>query len=786
MMVFRSTVPLFGLALLAAYPAAAQPPAESELSPASQFSKRCEACHGSGATGTDRGPALVNNRKIRRSTEAQIRDIIHKGTVGGMPAFSLPDTQLAALAKWVRALNVSAFDMKPPGDPAAGEKFFFGKGNCASCHMVRGIGGSQGPDLSDLAIQSTLGEIEQALDDPSAPRVKSHAVSGCPGWAYCPQSTWDVVQVHMRDGSTLRGFARNQGAHDLQLQTFEGKFRFLVDSEYRQVTREPVSMPTLKAGAAERRDLLAWLSTLDGVKGPIQANMPDVPVSVIQSLNQPEAGDWPTYSGRLNGNRYSTLHQIDSGNVSQLQLQWSYQLPYSPLETTPLVVQGQMIVTAPNRVCSLDARSGREIWCYSRPRHSGDEVSGDAALGANRGAAILGDRVFFATDDAHVICLNRITGGLMWDAAMSENGGHYGVTSAPLVAGDLVISGVSGGDGPLKGFIAAYKAITGREAWRFWTLPKPGDKAAATWVGSAMENGGVATWFTGSYDPETGTLYWPTGNPYPDTDGGPRQGDNLYSNCVLALDAQNGQLRWYFQFTPHDLHDWDATEPLLLIDTRYLGRDRKLLMQANRSGFFYVLDRTNGEFLLGTPFVKRANWASGIDKTGRPILTESNEPRMSGTRTCPAVRGATNWYATAFNPGTRLFYVMATEDCNIYKPTGMGFQALADPANLAEKYLRAIDPETGKIVWEVKQVGAPETNYSGVLATAGGLLFYGETGGGFAAVDAGTGATLWHFETGQGFKASPIAYTVNSRQYVAIAAGHAILSFALPESAHEK
>jgi alcohol dehydrogenase (cytochrome c) len=362
---------------------------------------------------------------------------------------------------------------------------------------------------------------------------------------------------------------------------------------------------------------------------------------------------------------------------------------------------------------------------------------------------------------------------------MPDNPGHYGATGAPLIAGDLVVAGVSGGDAPLKGFIAAYRATTGQQAWRFSTLPKPGDKAAKTWIGTALENGGAATWTTGSFDPASSLLYWPTGNPYPDTDGRPRQGDNLYSNCVLALDAKSGTLRWYFQFTPHDVHDWDATEPLLLVDTRYQGRDRKLLMQANRNGFFYVLDRTTGEFLLGTPFVKRLNWASGIDRTGRPILTDSNEPRPNGTRTCPAVRGATNWYATAFNPATRLFYVMATEDCNVYKPTGMGFQSLSDPANLAEKFLRAIDPETGKVAWERKQVGAPETNYSGVLTTSGGLLFYGETGGGFAAVDALSGKDLWHFETGQGWKASPMTYSVGDRQYVAIAAGNTILSFAL-------
>ena len=753
---------------------------ESEVSSAALFEKYCEGCHGEGATGTDRGPALVNNRGLRGRPESQLRDIIHNGTGGGMPPFALPEDQLLTLARWVRSMNASALDMKPPGDAGAGEKLFFGSLGCSSCHMVRGIGGTRGPDLSEAGRQLTLAEIEQVLDNPAAPRVKSHAVAGCPPWAYCPQSTWDVVEVRMKDGSALRGFARNQGAHDLQLQTFDGTYHLLSEADYREVKREAPLMPALQASRSERRDLLAWLSSLDGVKGPVAVDLPAVPSAAIRGISEPKHGDWPNYNGAPGGNRYSALEQIHTGNAARLQLQWTYQLPYSPLETTPLVMDGVMYVTGPNRVCSLDSRSGREIWCYSRARSPGNTISGDAAKGANRGAALLGDRIFFATDNAHLICLNRLTGGLMWDVAMPDSPGRYGSTGAPLVAGDLVIAGISGGDGPLKGFIAAYQATTGRQVWRFQTVPKAGEKAAETWQGPAMENGGAATWVTGSYDSATGTVYWPTGNPYPDTNGDPRKGDNLYSNCVLALDAKTGALRWYYQFTPHDLHDWDATETLVLADARYRGKDRKLLLQANRNGFFYVLDRSSGEFLLGKPFVKRMNWASGIGADGRPVLTASNEPKPAGTRTCPAVRGATNWYATAFNPATRLFYVMATEDCNVYKPTGMGFQSFADPSNLAEKYLRAIDPETGKVAWEVKQVGAPETNYSGVLTTAGGLLFYGETGGGFAALDAKTGRTLWHFETSQGWKASPMTYMVKGRQYVAIAGGNSVYAFALP------
>jgi alcohol dehydrogenase (cytochrome c) len=298
--------------------------------------------------------------------------------------------------------------------------------------------------------------------------------------------------------------------------------------------------------------------------------------------------------------------------------------------------------------------------------------------------------------------------------------------------------------------------------------------------------GGGATWVTGSYDTETGTLYWPTGNPFPDTDGAERGGANLYTNCVVALDVKTGKLRWHFQFTPHDLHDWDATEPLVLVNARFQGRDRKLLLQANRNGFFYVLDRTNGEFLLGKPFVKKLTWASGIGPDGKPQLVEGNQPTRAGTKTCPAVRGATNWYSTAFNPDTRLFYVMAVEDCNIYKQSQLGgYEPYHDVSDPPEKYLRALDIDTGRIVWEIPQVGAPEANYSGALSTAGGLVFYGETGGGFAAADAKSGRTLWHFETNQAWKASPMTYTTNGRQYVAIASGGNILSFGLAANALE-
>jgi alcohol dehydrogenase (cytochrome c) len=351
--------------------------------------------------------------------------------------------------------------------------------------------------------------------------------------------------------------------------------------------------------------------------------------------------------------------------------------------------------------------------------------------------------------------------------------------------GDLVITGVSGGDNGIRGFVAAYQATTGELVWRFWTIPKPSDAGpvADTWQGTALALGGGATWLSGSADPESKVLYWAVGNPHPDTNGDERLGANLYTNCDLALDLQTGQLRWYYQFTPHDLHDWDANQPIVLVNARWRGQDRKLLLHANRNGFFYVIDRTNGRPLLATRMVDKLTWAGGINEADwTPRLLPNNETNEQGVKTAPAVRGATNWYATAYNPATRLYYVMTVEDYTIYrKAEDGGFRGYFDPADPPEKILRAFDIETGKVAWQIDLPGPVQTNYSGVLSTAGGLLFFGESSGGFAAVDARTGKYLWHFEANRPFKASPMTYAVQGRQYIAIASGANVLSFALPE-----
>ena len=757
--------------------AAQSPPAEK------QFDRLCAGCHGEGGAGGDRAPALINNRGLRSRSEKQIADLIKTGTSGGMPAFPLPENELQLLARWIRGLNTSAFDTRPSGDAAAGEQIFFGTGQCSTCHMVHGRGKVNGPDLSDIGRRSTVRELELVLDNPTS-QMGMHTTSSCPSWAFCPDEEWAVVKVRLRNGSSLRGFARNRAEHDLQLQTFDGKLHLLTEDDYAEITREKQSyMPAFKATPDRRRSLIAYLSTLAGSRaGPLTFEADPVPADAARPVENPRAGEWPTYYGVPGGNRHSGLTQINARNVKDLQLQWVYSFRGSGLETTPIVSDGIMYVTAPGTVCALDSRTGREVWCHSQAT-THDHAEGEGNNGfvePNRGVAILGDRVFFTTSDAHLICLSRLTGAMMWDIIMPVTPGRFTSTSAPLVVGDLVISGIGGGDTPLRGFLAAYKATTGQLAWRFWTVPKPGEPVSETWTGKALETGGGATWVTGSYDVETGTLYWTVGNPYPATDGDERDGVNLYTNCVLALEAKTGKLRWYYQFTPHDLHDWDATEPLVLVDTKYRGRDRKLLLQANRNGFMYVLDRTNGELLLGRPFVKKLNWASGIGADGKPQLLPANKPTKAGIKTCPAVRGATNWYSTAFNPDTKLFYVMAVEDCSIYKQSqNGGYEGYRDPSDPGLKYLRAIDIATGEIAWEVPQVGPQEANYSGVLSTAGGLVFYGETGGRFAAADAKTGKTLWTFKATEPWKASPMTYVMNGRQYVAIASGGNILSFAL-------
>ena len=384
-----------------------------------------------------------------------------------------------------------------------------------------------------------------------------------------------------------------------------------------------------------------------------------------EALNaRPVAANWLSYNGDYTGQRFSSLDQINAQNVSQLRVQWVFHTNSSnDMEVTPVVIDGLMLVTAANDVYALDAQNGRVVWHYSRPISEG--LIDDAAQHHSRGVGVWKSRVYSLTDNAHLLCLDSRSGNLLWDVAYAEGNRNYGATSAPLIVKDKVIVGTSGGDDGVRGFVAAFDAATGKLAWKFWTIPAPGEPGSESWPGDLYLHGGGTTWMPGTFDPQLNTLYWGTSNPAPDFDGAVRPGDDLYTDCVLALDPDTGKLKWHFQFTPHDLYDYDATETPVLIDTTYRGAPQKLLVQANRNGFFYVLDRTNGKFLSAVPFVEKLNWASGIDPQGRPIRT-GVQPSEHGTRTCPGFSGATNWFSPAYNPATKFFYFLADEDCTIY------------------------------------------------------------------------------------------------------------------------
>src|SRR6195256_3698063 len=479
-------------------------------------------------------------------------------------------------------------------------------------------------------------------------------------------------------------------------------------------------------------------------------------------LAQPLAGNWLSYNGDYSGRRYSSLSEINKNNLAQLRAAWVFHAHNSSrLEVTPVVAYGMMFVTASNDAFALDARSGRVVWHHSRPNAEG--LIDDASRHITRGVGLWRNRLYMETDNAHLLCLNARSGNLIWDVAYADWNRNYGATSAPLVVKDKVLVGTSGGDDGVRGFVAAYDAETGKQVWRFWTIPAPGEPGSESWPGYAYLRGGGTTWMPGTYDPELNTLYWGTSNPAPDFDGGPRPGDDLYTDCVLALDPDTGKRKWHFQFTPHDLFDYDATETPVL------------------------LDRTNGEFLSATPFVDRLNWAKEIDAHGRPVLTGAR-PSPEGTEVCPSFNGATNWYSPSYNPKTHQLYFLALEECGTFflKPEkfveGREYYATGvrrSRGARSEKILLAYDLDTGKFAWKYPQVGERDSA-AGTVSTATGLGFFGDNAQALEAVDAKTGAPLWHFTMGQSIRASPMSYAVLRKQYVAIAAGTDIFSFALP------
>ena len=491
-----------------------------------------------------------------------------------------------------------------------------------------------------------------------------------------------------------------------------------------------------------------------------------------------DGSNWLSYDRDNTSRRFSPLDEINRQTISDLKVEWVYQFPRLPprSEATPLVKDGYMYVTVGGEEGhALDARTGRPIWEFLYVPQDPDHRNN-----WNRGFALHGDRVFMATSDGRLVGLDSRTGQLLWSAVVSDVEQISNTTGAPFVVNDLVIIGVRGGDlGSLRGYLDAYSASTGELVWRIHTIPGPGELGHETWPSDndSWKRGGGSTWTTGAYDPDLNLLYWPIGNPGPDVfNGANREGDNLYSNSLLALRPETGEIVWHFQFTPHGTHDWDANETPVLADIVVDGRERKVILQANRNAFFYSLDRVTGEFLRATEFAKQ-DWATGFTPEGRPIVREGSDPTPQGTRVCPDINGGANWHAPAYNPAAGLFYVMARDNCLIYFPHG-GAAVPDDPP--ARHALRALDPVTGERAWEIPMVSPGDIVHSGAMTTAGGLVFFASREGQLIAADAKSGEVLWNFNLGGTVRSSPISYAINGKQYVAIVSKAAVFAFSLP------
>jgi alcohol dehydrogenase (cytochrome c) len=512
---------------------------------------------------------------------------------------------------------------------------------------------------------------------------------------------------------------------------------------------------------------------------------------LLDGLKHP--GRWLTYSGDYSGRRHSPLKQITPDNVARLASQWTFQAEGMVIgrgfESTPLMLDGVLYITGNNNMAwAIDARSGRQIWRYRRALPPG--LTYGAGNPSNRGFAALGDRLFMSTLDGHLLAFDRSTGRIVWDVVADDFKSGHALIAAPLVVKDKLILGNSGGDYPTRGFIDAFDPNTGARLWRFNTVPAPGEKGSETWSNQELlPNGGGAAWVTGSYDPELNTLYWGTGNPYPDYFGDDRKGDNLYTASLVALDPDTGRLKWHYQFTPHDLHDWDSNHVPVLADMTIRGQQRKVVMVANRNGFFYTLDRTNGELIVGKPYTS-TKWAREVGPNGPIVLNDGVIPPGGSEATTPCVpdfRGGTVFNPPSYDPTAQLFYVMARETCAYYTPQrqafapgrslmGGGMRKLVEPEYGA---LRAIDPKTGDIKWEHR---FPTSSMAGVMSTASGVVFAGDNEGFFNAFEAKSGKRLWSYRTGSPiWGAAASTYMLDGRQSVLIESGNLLMAFALPE-----
>jgi PQQ-dependent dehydrogenase (methanol/ethanol family) len=774
----RSTGPLLIALLLAARTAAAQPPArpapEAVARGSALFQLRCSDCHGVDAKGVH-GPDLTV-LFANGATDDRVFQTIRNGVPGTeMPSSIAPDDEIRALVAYLRTF-IAVPSAVARGDAAKGARVF--STSCSACHRVNGRGGALGPDLSRVGASRSRELLAREIRDAS--------LAITPGY--------QPVTLVTKDGQRVRGARKNEDAYSIQIMDMRQRLQGYVKADLREVINEKASlMPDFKADRlsdGDLNDVLAFLGTLRGEGASVATASADAPLITPQDLLDgfKNPSRWTMYSGDYTGKRHSPLTQVTPQNVGRLTAQWAFQADTIAtgrgFETTPLVIDGVIYLTGANgNAWAIDARTGRQFWRFRYP--NAPDLTAGATYPVNRGFAALGNQLFMVTLDAHVLSLDMKTGAVVWNAVLEDYKSGYAATPAPLVVKDKVIVGSSGGENPTRGFIQAFDAKTGKRLWRFYTIPNPGEKGSETWPSSdAAMRGGAAAWVTGTYDPELNLVYYGTGNPNPDYYGDERKGDNLYTCSIVALDADTGQLKWHYQFTPHDTHDWDSNHIPVLADVPINGQSRKVVMVANRNGFFYALDRATGKLLVAKPFTD-TNWAREIGADGRPIVLEE-----MGTKKClPDFWGGTNFMPPSYDPALNLFFVTARETCVTYVPVkpeirigqnsvGGGVRRVADRV-FDYGALRAIDPSTGDRKWELRYA---TPSLAGVMSTASGLVFAGDNEGNFTAVDARTGKALWHYPTGTSiWGAAATTFLLDGRQFVLIPSGTTLVAFALSQ-----
>jgi alcohol dehydrogenase (cytochrome c) len=752
------------------------------------YEQTCSACHGNDAQG-GRGPSLATGQFTHGSEDADLFHNIESGIPGTqMPSFSaLPTEDVWRIVAYLRSLSAgrTASNEKVNGDPAAGKEIFWGKGGCGQCHEVNERGSIVGPDLSDAG-KSAEASLRAVILNPNAQAVRFNR----------RQLRQSGISVTTRSGDTVVGIRRAEDNFILLMSDMTGNLRRFERTDIAEEHDLQKSLMPDTYGktltSSEVQNIVAYLKTLTG-RSQAETAKSELPPGVTdESLrNAKNASDnWLTYWGDYQGTHFSQLTQINRENVKQLQARWSVQMPAGPLlEATPIAVDGILYTTYTTNsgqgVYALDARSGLTIWKYERRQKVTNPYQTNPF---NRGVAIVGSRLFFGTMDGALVALDARSGRTVWETQVANTMEGYSITAAPLAVKGAVIVGVAGGEFGIRGFLDAYDAATGKQLWRFNTVPGPGEFGSNTWTGDSWKQGSGATWLTGSYDPELNLVYWTVGNPGPDDNADVRQGDNLFTCSVVALDADSGKLKWHYQFTPGDTHDWDANEDVILADAPIDGVPRKLLLQADRNGFYYVLDRTNGKFLFAKAYVKQT-WNKGFTSDGRPIVTENFKATPEGTIVAPTGVGGADWQNPSYDAERNTLFVVATmaESAGFrsapvtYEPGRLyiGGRPFAAPNPEVHSGLLAIDTRTGDMKWQYRNVLGSFA--AGDLATASGLVFLASADGNMTALDSDSGKPLWRFQTGATIASAPMSFAVGGKQYVSISAGNVLYTFALPD-----